>query len=54
MAGISLVFSATRGAYPPCGHVTLTVLNLGAYLVLKGVYDSAVLASATKTLKVYL
>ena len=47
--GIFLIFSASQaeaqivGPYPPFGLVTLTVLNTAAFLMLVGIYNSAVL-----------
>ena len=47
--GIFLIFSADQGEaqitgpYPPFGVATLTVLNTAAFLMLLGIYNSAVL-----------
>jgi hypothetical protein len=55
--GIFLIFSANQGEaqfvspYPPFGIVTITVLNLGAFLMLVGIYNSAVHVSANNNLR---
>ena len=55
--GIFLIFSANQGEaqivspYPPFGLVTITVLNIGAFLMLLGIYNSAVLVSANNNLR---
>ena len=55
--GILLIFSANQGEaqivgpYPPFGVATLTVLNTAAFLMLIGIYDSAVLVSANNDLR---
>lgn len=52
--GIFLVFSANQtaaqivGPYPPFGITTITVLNIAAYLMLLGIYNSATLASTNE------
>jgi hypothetical protein len=55
--GIFLIFSANQGEaqitgpYPPFGVATLTVLNTAAFLMLVGIYNSAVLVSANDDLR---
>ncbi|MGB8937713.1 MAG: hypothetical protein WCC17_21700 [Candidatus Nitrosopolaris sp.] len=55
--GIFLIFSASQaeaqivGPYPPFGLVTLTVLNTAAFLMLVGIYNSAVIVSANNDLR---
>jgi len=55
--GIFLIFSANQaeaqivGPYPPFGLVTVTVLNIAAFLILVGIYNSAVLVSANNDLR---
>jgi uncharacterized membrane protein len=45
--GILLIFATNQAAtqmftpYPPFGIVTIALLNLGAFLMLIGIYDSA-------------
>jgi hypothetical protein len=52
-----LIFSANQastqvvGPYPPFGLVTVTVLNIAAYLMLLGIYSSATLVSANNNLR---
>jgi hypothetical protein len=55
--GIFLIFRANQGEaqitgpYPPFGVATLTVLNTAAFLMLIGIYNSAVLVSANNDLR---
>jgi hypothetical protein len=55
--GIFLIFSANQaeqqiiGPYPPFGVATITVLNTAAFLMLIGIYNSAVLVSANNDLR---
>ena len=55
--GIFLIFAANQAGtqivspYPPFGLVTVTVLNLAAYLMLVGIYNSAILVSANNNLR---
>jgi len=55
--GIFLIFTSNQaetqvvGPYPPFGLATITVLNLAAYLVLLGIYNSAKLVSVNNTLR---
>jgi hypothetical protein len=55
--GIFLIFGANQAAaqivapYPPFGLATITVLNLAAFLMLLGIYNSATLVSANKKLR---
>ena len=55
--GIFLIFSANQGEaqitgpYPPFGIATITVLNIAAFLMLVGIYNSAVLVSANNDLR---
>jgi hypothetical protein len=60
--GILLIFGADQAAvqtqlqspYPPFGLVTLTVLNIGAFLMLIGIYNSATLVSANNELRRFI
>jgi hypothetical protein len=58
--GIFFIFSANQAAtliiyhYPPFGVATLTILNVGAYLMLLGVYNSASLVSANIGLRKFI
>jgi hypothetical protein len=55
--GIFLIFAANQAVaqmttpYPPFGLATLTVLNIAAYLMLLGIYNSATLVSANNNLR---
>jgi hypothetical protein len=55
--GIFLIFSANQAEaqivspYPPFGLATITVLNIAAFLMLLGIYNSAVLVSANNNLR---
>jgi hypothetical protein len=55
--GIFLIFTSNQadtqvvGPYPPFGLATITVLNLAAYLVFLGIYNSAKLVSVNNTLR---
>ena len=55
--GIFLIFSANQAAaqivapYPPFGLATITVLNIAAFLMLLGIYNSAILVSANNNLR---
>ena len=55
--GIFLIFSADQGEaqitgpYPPFGVASLTVLNTAAFLMLIGIYNSAVLVSTNNDLR---
>jgi hypothetical protein len=55
--GIFLIFATNQAGtqivspYPPFGLATITVLNLAAYLMLIGIYNSATLVSANDTLR---
>jgi hypothetical protein len=54
--GIFLIFSANQeaqitGPYPPFGVATLTALNTAAFLMLIGIYNSAVLVSTNNDLR---
>ncbi|MGB6528563.1 MAG: hypothetical protein WBF33_10690 [Candidatus Nitrosopolaris sp.] len=55
--GIFLIFSANQaeaqitGPYPPFGVTTLTALSTAAFLMLIGIYNSAVLVSANNDLR---
>ena len=55
--GIFLIFSADQGEaqitgpYPPFGVASLTVLNTAAFLMLVGIYNSAVLVSTNDDLR---
>jgi hypothetical protein len=56
--GIFLIFGASQATtlivapYPPFGLATITVLNLGAFLMLLGIYNSATLVSANNNLRI--
>jgi hypothetical protein len=55
--GIFLIFATNQAVtqmltpYPPFGLATITVLNIGAYLMLLGIYNSATLVSANSSLR---
>jgi hypothetical protein len=55
--GIFFIFSANQGAtqivvpYPPFGITTVTVLNVAAYLMVLGIFNSATLVSANNSLR---
>jgi hypothetical protein len=55
--GIFLIFSANQAEaqivapYPPFGIVTVTVLNIAAFLILIGIYNSAILVSTNNDLR---
>lgn len=55
--GIFLIFGASQATtliispYPPFGLATITVLNIAAYLMLLGIYNSATLVSANNNRK---
>jgi len=55
--GIFLIFSANQaeaqitGPYPPFGITTTTILNIAAFLMLVGIYNSAVHVSASNDLR---
>jgi hypothetical protein len=55
--GIFFIFSANQAEaqivapYPPFGVATITVLNIAAFLMLVGIYNSAVLVSANNDLR---
>jgi hypothetical protein len=58
--GIFFIFSANQAAtqiispYPPFGLATVAVLNLGSYLMLLGIYNSAILVSANNSLRKFI
>jgi len=58
--GIFLIFTANQATtlivspYPPFGLVTLTVLNMGAFLMLIGIYTSARLVSTNNELRRFI
>jgi hypothetical protein len=58
--GIFLIFAANQAEtqivapYPPFGLATLTVLNMGAFLMLIGIYNSATLVSANNELRRFI
>jgi hypothetical protein len=58
--GILLIFSANQAStqivapYPPFGLATVTVLNIAAYLMLLGIYNSAKLVSANNGLRKFI
>ena len=55
--GIFLIFTANQAStqtiqpYPPFGLVTLTVLNIAAFMILVGIYNSAKLVSSNDLLR---
>ena len=55
--GIFLIFAANQAAtqvvspYPPFGLSSITVLNIGAFLMLLGIYNSATLVSVNHNLR---
>ena len=55
--GIFLIFAANQGItqqttpFPPFGIPTITILNIAAYLVLLGIYNSAKLVSVNNSLR---
>jgi hypothetical protein len=56
--GIFLIFAANQavtqtvsGIYPPFGLLTITVLNIAAFMMLLGIYNSATLVSANHNLR---
>jgi hypothetical protein len=55
--GILLIFGANQAttmivaSYPPFGLATITVLNIAAYLMLLGIYNSATLVSTNNNLR---
>ena len=55
--GIFFIFSANQAAtqivvpYPPFGIATVTVLNVAAYLMVLGIFNSATLVSVNNTLR---
>ena len=58
--GIFFIFSANQAAtqivipYPPFGITTVTILNVAAYLMVLGIYNSATLVSANNSLRTSL
>jgi hypothetical protein len=58
--GIFLIFTANQATtlivspYPPFGLATLTVLNMGAFLMLIGIYNSARLVSTNNELRRFI
>jgi hypothetical protein len=58
--GIFLIFSANQvttlivSPYPPFGLATLTVLNMRAFLMLIGIYNSATFVSANNELRRFI
>ena len=58
--GIFLIFAANQGVtqqttpFPPFGIPTITVLNVAAYLMLLGIYNSAILVSANTNLRRFI
>jgi hypothetical protein len=59
--GIFLIFAANQaatqtipGIYPPFGLLTITVLNIAAFLMLLGIYNSATLVSANHNLRKFI
>ena len=58
--GIFFIFSANQAItqiikpYPPFGIATVTILNVAAYLMVLGIYNSAALVSANNSLRRYI
>ena len=58
--GIFFIFSANQATtqlikpYPPFGILTVTILNVAAYLMVLGIYNSATLVSKNNTLRSYI
>jgi hypothetical protein len=58
--GILLIFGAdqavvqTLAPYPPFGLITLTALNIGSFLILIGIYNSATLVSVNNELRRFI
>jgi hypothetical protein len=58
--GIFLIFAANQATtlivspYPPFGLATLTVLDMGAFLMLLGIYNSATLVSTNNELRRFI
>ena len=58
--GIFLIFTANQATtlivnpYPPFGLVTITVLNMAAFLMLIGIYNSATLVSTNNELRKFI
>ena len=58
--GLLLIFAANQAAgqiiapFPAFGLATITVLNIAAYLMLLGIYNSARLVSTTNSLRKYI
>jgi hypothetical protein len=56
--GFLLLFSANQstslvlGPYPPFGTITITILIIGAYLIMIGIYKSATLDSTNIYLRI--
>jgi hypothetical protein len=56
--GIFLIFTTNQAIsqilvpYPPFGLATITIMNLAAYLILVGIYDSARLVSSNNHLRI--
>jgi hypothetical protein len=58
--GIFFIFSANQGItqivvpYPPFGIATVTIMNVAAYLIVLGIFNSATLVSANNNLRTSL
>ena len=58
--GIFFIFSANQASthiiahYPPFGITTLTIMNVAAYLMVFGIYNSATLVSSNNSLRSYI
>jgi hypothetical protein len=58
--GLFFIFSANQAItqlikpYPPWGITTVTILNVAAYLVVLGIYNSATLVSVNNNLRSYI
>lgn len=58
--GLFFIFSANQAItqlikpYPPLGITTVTILNVAAYLVVLGIYNSATLVSVNNSLRSYI
>jgi hypothetical protein len=58
--GILLIFSSNQaatqivGPYPPFGLATVTILDIAAFMMLIGIYNSATLVSVNNDLRRYI
>ena len=58
--GIFFIFSANQAStqiiahYPPFGIISVTIMNMAAYLMVLGIYNSATLVSSNNSLRSYI